>query len=470
MAELGTLDSGFLELEDTDRHVSAGIGVVAIVAGPPPDRAEFIAEFGRRLTVDQRMRQRVRTARWDLAAPHWDDDPDFDIARHIRWMAVPRPHDDKALFELVATMMEQRLDRDHPLWQCVVVERLAGDRWAMLVKAHHSMVDGMSGIALFERLCDSSDVEPPPRGRAGRMASLRDSVLTGLRLPVAAPRIVFGTLRSAVPLVTNILRPAPDTSLNGPIGRQRRYAVARTSLSDVREIGAAFGATVNDVALAALTEAFRTVLLSRGEDPAAEEVRILAPVSTRPSGARATLGNQVSIMLPVLPVHLGDPVEQLAAVHTETSQHKSSGEVQATNTVLTLAGLLPFAPLARIVKLACRFPQHSIAGLATNVRGPKQRLFFQEREVLELSAYVPIAMRLRTGIGILSYDDQLRFGITGDFDGTPEVDVLARGIEDAVGRLLRRVRETGEQPSPIPRDRGAAARREHDLPAPSGRR
>ncbi|MEV6426379.1 wax ester/triacylglycerol synthase family O-acyltransferase [Nocardia sp. NPDC051463] len=443
MTELGPLDSGFMELEDTDRHVSIGIGAVAIVAGSPPTRAEFAGELARRLAVDTRLRQKVRRRPWDLAAPVWVDDREFDLAHHIRWMALPEPGDDAALFELVATVMEERLDRDHPLWQCVIIEHLANDRWAMIVKAHHSMVDGISGIQLFERFCDESAAtdRAPTQPQAHGATDWRGLMVQGLRLPFDAPRFALSTLRAAIPLVAAAVRPAPDTSLNGPIGRQRRYAAARTPLSTVREIGATFGVTVNDVALAVLTAAFRTLLLRRGEDPETDRLRILAPVSTRAANAKNVLDNRVSVMLPLLPVQLADPVDQLTAVHTQMAHHKQGGEASAANSFITLAGLLPFASVAWAVRLASRFPQHSIAGLATNVPGPKRRLYLHGREVLEILAYVPIAMRLRTGVGILSYCDQLMYGITGDYDTTPDIEVLAAAIEEATDRLLERARD-----------------------------
>ncbi|MBH0781057.1 wax ester/triacylglycerol synthase family O-acyltransferase [Nocardia bovistercoris] len=446
MTELRLLDSGFIELEDADQHVSAGIGVVAIIAGAPPTRAEFTVELSRRVAADARLRRRVRRTPWDLAAPRWEDDPDFDVARHLRWTAVPRPCDDRALFELVATAMEERLDRDHPLWQCVVVERLDADRWAILVKAHHSMVDGISGIALFQRLCDDPDGTAVRRSRHSTRPgwNVRDVVVKGMRLPVDVPRLLLGTVRAAAPLVVDVVRPAPTTSLNGSIGRRRRYAPARASLTEVKEIGAAFGATVNDVALAALAAAFRALLVHRGEDPTAEEVRVLAPVSTRSPGADSRLGNKVSIMLPVLPVATADPVEQLAAVHAETASHKKSGEAGAADLIITAAGLLPFVSVAWALRLASHFPQHGVACLATNVPGPDKRLFFGGREVLEISPYVPIALRLRTGIGILSYHDQLRFGITGDYDSTPDIELFATEIERAVARLLKCARDLSD--------------------------
>ncbi|MEU7143928.1 wax ester/triacylglycerol synthase family O-acyltransferase [Nocardia sp. NPDC046473] len=439
MSELGPLDSGFMELEDTDRHVSVGIGAVAIVAGSPPSREEFAAELVKRLDVDHRLHQKVRRAPWDLAAPEWVLDPNFDLAHHLRWLALPAPADEGTLFELIAEVMEERLDRDHPLWQCVVIEHLADDRWAMIVKVHHSMVDGISGITLFERFCDD-----PAEGRISDAPSTHEAstdwvgLLTkSLRLPVDGPRLAVKTLRAGVPLLWSALLPAAGSSLNGSIGRQRRYLVARTSLPDVREIGAAFGATVNDVVLAAVAAAFRTVLLTRGEEPTADKLRILAPVSVRPAGAKNILDNRVSAMLPLLPIEIADPVEQLMTVHRRLAEHKASGEAAAANSVLSLARWLPFAPIAWTVRLASRYPQRGISGLATNVPGPRRILHLHGREVLEILAYAPIAMRVRIGIAILSYGDQLRFGITGDFDSTPDLHLLAERIEETIEHLLK---------------------------------
>ncbi|WP_280406102.1 wax ester/triacylglycerol synthase family O-acyltransferase [Nocardia brasiliensis] len=443
MSELGPLDSGFMELEDGDRHVSVGIGAVAILAGSPPTRAELVSELAARLDVDSRLRQRVRRAPLDIAAPVWVPDSNFDLAHHIRWMALPEPADEAALCELVAEVMEERLDRDHPLWQCIVIERLADDRWAMIVKAHHSMVDGISGIALFERLCDAPAdrrLTAVPNGVDTPLAWDR-LLLNVLRLPVAAPRFVVRTLRAAVPLVLSAALPAAGSSLNGSIGRQRRYTVARTTLPVVREIGAVFGTTVNDVVLAAVAAAFRALLLARGEEPTADKLRILTPVSVRAADAKSILDNRVSAMLPLLPIESADPVEQLALVHERMSEHKASGESAAANSFLTLARWLPFASVAWTVRLVSRYPQRGISGLATNVPGPRRRLYLYGREVLEILAYVPIAMRVRTGIAILSYGDQLRFGITGDYDSNPDLYLLAARIEEAIEYLLQRARE-----------------------------
>ncbi|MFI7003402.1 wax ester/triacylglycerol synthase family O-acyltransferase [Nocardia sp. NPDC050175] len=444
MAVLGPLDSGFMELEDTDRHVSVGIGAIAIVAGSPPPREELEVELAQRLSVDGRLHQKVHRTPWGLAAPTWVIDPNFDLAHHLRWLALPAPAGEDALCDLVAEVMEERLDRDHPLWQCIVVEHLADDRWAMIVKVHHSMVDGVSGITLFERFCD--DQAERPDNAAPKVADppidWRGLLMKSLRLPVDVPRFAAQTLRAAVPFALSAVLPAAGSSLNGSIGRQRRYTVARASLPAVREIGAAFGTTVNDVVLAAVAAAFRTVLLKRGEEPTADKLRILTPVSVRAADAKGALDNRVSAMLPLLPIESADPVEQLAMVHRRMVEHKASGEASAANSFLALARWLPFASIAWTVRLASRYPQRGISGLATNVPGPRRRLHLYGQEVLEILAYAPIAMRVRISIAILSYGDQLRFGVTGDYDSTPDLHLLAERIEETIDQLLQRARDT----------------------------
>ncbi|MGW4090282.1 wax ester/triacylglycerol synthase family O-acyltransferase [Nocardia sp. NPDC004750] len=441
MTELRPLDSGFMELEDSDRHISLGIGAVAIISGAPPSRSELSGVVAKGVQRNARLRQKVRRAPLDLATPVWEDDPNFDLAHHIRWTALPTPGDEAALCELVATELEERLDRDHPLWQCVVVEHLAADRWALVVKAHHSLVDGVSGISVFRSFCDAvaeepNDpvTEPPSRTKVRRPDPVRELS----RLPVVVPRSVVAMTRGLAPLLSAVVSPATECSLNGPIGRQRRYVVARAALSDVHEIGAVFGVTVNDVVLAAVAAAYRELLVGRDERPSPDKLRILVPISMRSEQAKYTMDNRVSAVLPFLPIEVADPVERLRAIRERMNRHKSGGEAQAEKSVLALAGLLPFAPLAWSLRLLARFPQRTVGALVTNVPGPREQLTVRGRVVSELLPAMPIAMRLRTAVAVLSYAGHLTFGITGDYDTAPDIAVLAEGIEREIRRLRER--------------------------------
>ncbi len=159
MAEhLTTLDAGFLQLEDADHHVSLAIGGVAVLAGPIPEFDELLETIGARCLSNPRSTQVLRTHPLDLTAPEWVEDPDFDLTRHVRRAALPPPGDDDALYAEIATIMERRLDRERPLWECWVIEGLAQNRWALLIKVHHALADGIAASNLLTGLCDDTGV------------------------------------------------------------------------------------------------------------------------------------------------------------------------------------------------------------------------------------------------------------------------------------------------------------------------
>lgn len=444
MTELGPLDTGFMEMEDTDRRVSLGIGTVAIVEGPPPARDELRGWLDRGLERHARLRQRVRRTRLDLKAPVWEDDPNFDLAHHVRWTALPAPGGERELKELIATELTERLDRDHPLWEVVVVDQFTEDRWVLVLKAHHTMVDGISEITLFESFCDPAAIEAGGRRRPDRRRS-RTGFLQlarkAIQAPVSIPRFALGTVRTLAPVLFAAIAPTSESSLNGPIGRQRRYAVARTILPEVREIAATFDVTVNGVAVAAIAAAYRRLLLSRGEQPIPTELRVMVPVSTRTTEAKQVLDNRVSAVIAHLPIEVDHPVERLIAVHEQIRSHRSRGETDAEKSLLSLSRRLPFGLVAEVFRLAVSFPQRGVVALATNIPGPRHRLTLGGRKVIELWPCIPIAMRVRTTIAILSYLDQLTFGVTGDYDTTPDIETISSGITTEIAVLLAHARD-----------------------------
>ncbi|MDT5226556.1 MAG: diacylglycerol O-acyltransferase / wax synthase, partial [Mycobacterium sp.] len=169
--QLNTLDAGFLMAEDSDRNVSLAIGGIAIIDGATPKYEQFKAVLAERIRSIPRFAQMLRTQPFDVGAPQWVDDPAFDISRHVRRIALPRPGDDTELFRVVADVLERRLDRDRPLWECWVIEGLKGNRWAILMKVHHCMADGISAIRILSHLCDEIDGDVfarPIARRAGR--------------------------------------------------------------------------------------------------------------------------------------------------------------------------------------------------------------------------------------------------------------------------------------------------------------
>jgi diacylglycerol O-acyltransferase / wax synthase len=461
MDRLNPLDAIFVDAEDGDRHVSMAIASIAVFEGPAPSHEEFIAHLAGRLPRVPRYRHKLRTVPFRLGRPVWVEDPDFDIRYHVRRTALPAPGGDRQLADLMARVMSQRLDRDHPLWEYWVAEGLPEGRWALISKAHHCMVDGVSGTDLYHVIFDFSPEPSPPATDDRTPASAEPSsvelaaraALDAVVLPVrealalrgaaanpaAAVRQAADTARALAKLAP-AMRPATGSSLSGHIGRQRRYTWARVPLDDVKTIKQEFGGTVNDVVLAAISGGFRTLLLSRGEEPGPHMVRSLVPVSVRAPGEENVYENQVSAILADLPVHVADPVERLAAVRAELLALKASKEAMAGEALTSLGRFTPFPFASWGVRLAFGMPQREIVTVTTNVPGPRQPLYGMGRRLLEIIPYVPIATTLRTGVSIFTYCGNVTFGITGDFAANPDLSVLAHGIEEGVSELLKAAR------------------------------
>lgn len=447
MTRLSPLDAIFLDAEDADPHVSMAIGSVAILAGPAPSQAEFVAALAPRMRAVQRAQQRVRRLPLDLGPPVWVDLGEFDVDYHFRRTALPVPGDDAALCALVARVMGQRLDRDRPLWESWVIEGLSGGRWAVLTKLHHCLADGISGAQLLGALFAATpqpvgepdwSAEPQPSTGTLLWDAVGDITSNTMRLltrALRAPKELAGQVTDTITglaRMSPVLAQATRSSLTGPIGRSRRYAVARASLPNMRAIGATFGTTVNDVALTAITLGYREVLRHRGEQPDADTLRTAVPVSIR---ATDNLDNQISVLLPTLPVEIADPVMALREVHQRLADLKHSKEAEAATTVAALSGHEPFALTTLAIQLVSRLPQRNIVTVTTNVPGPPTQLAMLGRPVLEVFPYVPIALRLRTGVAALSYHDRMTFGVTADFDSNPDVTLFATAIERGIAEL-----------------------------------
>ncbi|HTZ16401.1 MAG TPA: wax ester/triacylglycerol synthase family O-acyltransferase [Mycobacterium sp.] len=449
MEQLKTLDAGFLMAEDSDRNVSLAIGGIAIVEGSAPNHGEFKDKLAERIQAIPRCTQMLRTQPFDVGAPQWVEDPEFDLGRHVRRIAVPRPGDDNELFRVVADVLERRLDRDRPLWECWVIEGLKGNRWAILMKIHHCMADGISATRMLTRLCDDVQSDAPARPTGAKRAAVAHKHLKPVPDPAppsnplntlwrAATNITDAanrTVTGAAELAAGLLRPSNDSPLVGPVTAMRRYCAVRVPLADIEQVCDKFDVTINDVALTAITAGFRSVLLRRGEEPRPDSLRTLVPVSVRSPDTLDKPGNRLSVMLPYLPVEQDDPIQQLRIVHSRMNRAKRGGQKQAGNMAVSATNYVPFMWSAWAIRLLTRLPQRGIVTLATNVPGPRRQLQMMGNKVASLLPIPPIALRLRTGVAVLSYADELVFGITADYNSGADVEELAKGIEKAVTRL-----------------------------------
>jgi diacylglycerol O-acyltransferase len=475
MERMKPLDAAFLHGEDEEPGVSLAIASIGVFEGPAPTGDEFTEWMAGRLPLIPRYRQKVRQVPFDLGPPVWVDDPDFDLAYHLRRTALARPGGDAELATLMGRIMSQRLDRDHPLWEYWLVEGLAGGRWALISKLHHCMVDGVSGTDLYRVVLDPSP-EPrapspddwTPRPVPSTLALAATAVIDLGRLPFRQLRALAGAARSPSALVQqarNTLRgvtalagalvPASPSSLSGRLSAERRFAFGRSSVDDVSQVRKVLGGTFNDVVLAAVTAGFRRLLIERGEVPDKHTIRTLVPVNVRRPGTENVLDNQVSLLLAELPVHVADPVDRLAAVRRELTALKQEHEADAGAAMVDVARYEPFLALAPPMRIGFRLPQRSIVTVTTNVPGPPFPMYAQGRRLVEVLPYVPIASTLRTGVAIFSYDGRVAFGVTGDYDGATDVWTLARGIEEGMAELVAIARQSRSVVRPV----GTARRR-----------
>lgn len=456
MERLTPLSAAFLEAEDVDSTASMAIGAFAIFSGPAPTYDEFVQTIVGRLPLIPRYRQKLRRVHLDLAPPAWVDDPDFDARWHIRNTALPAPGGREEVARLMSRVMSRRMDRNRPLWEYWFCEGLTGGRWALLSKIHHSMVDGVSGTDLYHLVLDPTaapqaavpDTWEPAAPVAG-LTFAGQALWELAGAPTRAARVVAGSLRTPRRLVRSTLfaargtvalsgavRPVHASSLTGPLDGSRRYAWTDVSLADIRDVRSRYGVTVNDVALAVVTGAFRTLLLSRGEEPDGRALRSLVPVSTRKPGTESIPDNQVSLMLPYLPVDLDDPEERLETVRRRVSELRLQHEPDAGDAITSATEYGPFPTIAWGMRLGLRLPQRQISTVTTNVPGPHMTLYALGRELEEILPYVPIADRVRIGVAIFSYRDVLTFGVTADYASCPDIDVLTTGITESMNELL----------------------------------
>lgn len=462
MDRMSPLDASFLHVENDVNHMH--IGSVAIFEGPAPGFGEIEAMVSSKVHLVPRYRQLVRFVPLDLLRPVWVDDPHFHLPYHIRHTALPQPGSEEQLRNLVGRVMGQALDRSRPLWEMWVAEGLEGGRWAIVSKTHHCMVDGVSGTDLLTVVMDDSPEpvrETPPAWRAGPAPSglqlIGDAVRERMTSPSETVRFVRSALRAPGRIAARLqelgvgaaslssVARSVDPGLNGPIGPHRRWDWARTSLEDVKQVRRALGGTVNDVVLAAITAGFRKLLLARGHEVDDQVVRTLVPVSVRREDERGTYNNRVSAMFADLPVGIEDATRRLEAIRAQMNELKEKKQAVAAEALTSLSGFAPSLLLALGGRVFARMNQHNVQTVTTNVPGPQKPMYAAGRRMLSAMPYVPLAGSVRIGVAIFSYAGELSFGVTGDYDTVPDIEVLCHGIEEGLEEMLKisRRREAG---------------------------
>ncbi|MGB2695508.1 MAG: wax ester/triacylglycerol synthase family O-acyltransferase [Dehalococcoidia bacterium] len=449
---LSTSDAAFLYLERPNAPLH--IGSLGIYQGrlPYENVASHIEE---RLPAIPRYRQRLAFVPFNLLHPTWEDDPKFDIRKHVIRVSPPSPLTDEQLTELSTELFEKPLDRAKPLWEMYVIDNVEGDRSAIVSKVHHCLVDGVSGIELLMATLDiSPECAPPPEATAWEPSSLPnpaarladafwDQLAQQTRLleewqetfidPIARLRRTQDLLRSLSLASPWLLLPAPRTPFSKWLGSKRRAAFSEMSFVEIREIRTTLGGTVNDVVLAILAGALGRYLASHDHKVDGLELRVAVPVNVRMEEEQGALGNRVSCMLITLPMGERDPVQRLNTIKERQTQLKESNQAGGLEQLMRMASNVP----APIQALAAASPTLNTAVnlICTNVPGPMIPLYCVGHLMLGHYPMVPLSMNMGLGVGVTSYNQRLYFGLMVDPDAVPDVDRLKFFLDESALEL-----------------------------------
>jgi WS/DGAT/MGAT family acyltransferase len=464
--QLSSADMASLLDERGPIHVH--VGGTARFAGEPPPFDELRAHVRERLELIPRFRRRVRWLPGRILRAEWEDDPDFDLDRHVRHVALPAPGGDAELRDLVGRVMSEPLDQSRPLWQIYLVERCgagAGRGFAAISKTHHALVDGVSAIDVGAVILDP-DPEGTDLGLGGAEWEpqvrrteevIADRVLDARRrllgipgeaarraLDPSAPQAALRTAQGFLDLARNT-DPGRPTIINEEIGRDRRVAFAATTLAEMKSAASAHGATVNDAVLTVSTGALRRLFESRrAEVP--EHFSALVPMSIRRADEELALGNRITTLIVPLPLAEPDPGERLRQIHATTARLKESEAARAASLVIEASGWVPptvsrvlgsigaagsASPVGRIVPQ--RLPWNLVI---SNVPGPPMPVYLLGRRLEAINPFVPLSPQRRAlSIGVISYDGGLFFGLAGDRDRMPDLDAFAAFIDAELAAL-----------------------------------
>ena len=401
-----------------------------------------------RLHLVPRYRQKLDMAPLGIANPVWIDDEGFDVHWHLRPASLPRPGTHAQLADYLAREMSRRLDRSRPLWELHVVEGLEGGRTALIPKMHHALVDGMAAVGIGMVLLDPTPEPLPieaedwsprtvdPRSRLTRLARsplsraqklLVDSTLRALE---TSPRRAAEDVMKATELVTELARQrpqAPMTPLNHTISPNRRAALRSAALGDIRAVGKAHGATINDVIMTTVTGMLGHLL---GTD---KDLVALVPVSVRKEGVEG--GNHISTVFVDLPVTEPDPLVRMASIGEQMRALKASAAVRAGAILVGATGQAP--PLVSSMMVRAMGNVRAMNLVVSNVPGPQQPFFMNGARMEESYPAVPLnPPNQGLSIGILSYDGEVFFGLLADSKLDPPVEAAADALDRALDEVL----------------------------------
>ncbi len=469
---LSSLDASFLYLEEPTTVMHVGSVMVFDAPEHGFDHERLVTLIARRIAHLPRYRQKIREVPGRLANPVWVDDEGFDLSYHVRRSALPRPGTDEQLEEFVARIQPRPLDRGRPLWEVYVVEGLQGlegmeqERFAIVTKTHHALVDGVNGLDIAQLLVE---VEPgyadevvdtwrpdhEPSGIQLLAAAVAEAVvmpgqvLESVRGGLNEARDVGGRVLTGLgSLVTTVARgaarPAPTSPLNVEIGSARRFVMVGTDLDDYRAVRARLGrgaladdVSINDVVLATVAGAFRAWLLTRGEAvQPSSVVRAMVPVSVEAEDGSPAVAHRLTACFVDLPVGEAVASMRLHQIAFSMRQQMEGGQAVGAERLVGLAGFAPPTLHSLGARLGSAMSRRLFNVIITNVPGPQSTLYAGNSPMLSTYPVMPLARGQALAVGLTSYDGGVYYGLNADRNAMPDVEVLGQSIVDSLGELV----------------------------------
>lgn len=455
---LSAVDVSFLTHEEqagTPTH----IGWVLVIDGPAPAQDAFRAHVASRLHLVPRYRQRLVYPPLQAGRPRWVDDTAFDLDYHVRPTALPASGGMTELRALAGRIFSQRLDRTKPLWECWLVEGLTDaegrDCFAVINKAHHALVDGISGVdistVLFDLDPNPAKVDAPawaPRPTPSEAMLVAEAARENLASTLGAGRAAIRAftsparvaaagsqaLRGIGQIARAFASPAPASSLNVALGAHRHVDWIRFDLADFKAVKDRLGGTVNDVYLSVVSAGVGALLRSRGESVDGLELRGCVPVSLRTGDQRGALGNRIAECFAPLPVGERDPVARHARVVAAMAEVKASGQAMGAEAIAALQNFAPPALLAQASRI--NYSTRLFNFVCTNVPGPPVPLYLLGSEVRQVGPVGMLVERNAAVFVLVSYNGHLELGVNADADAVPDLAVLMDGLRAAAQELI----------------------------------
>jgi diacylglycerol O-acyltransferase len=454
---LSVLDASFLYLETP--NVSMNVGGLAILdpATTPSRklrRQDLVDLMANRVHLVPRLRQKLSFVPLDLARPVWVDDPEFDLDRHVHESVLPAPGDERRLTARVEEIHQAPFDRTRPLWEVHLITGLAKGRVGVLMRWHHALVDGMSGVdiagILFDRTPHVRRLRPPPwnpRTEPTRSQLISDALAENRAQPfqssvslvsaMANPDRLLDSAGTVLAESLGMLASGapPRSPFNVPVGPRRRFAMATATVRRATALSRSAGVMTNDVVLCVLAGALGRFLDRRGEDTRERALRAAIAFSVRRRSQRLTLGNRASLYPVELPIGPMDEGDRLRSVARATRPLRAYRRAYSALPLESGTEWIPPPIHAAVVRLGAR--QDLVNTVISNMRGPDGPLYMAGARHVATYPLLPLGARLALLIGVVSLGGRMGFGFTADADAVPDVDVLAAEVPKAFTRLSR---------------------------------